>query len=73
MRITVGQGPPWCEVAGISNRLPVVRAVGLRTASALVADGVPLVVRDLRAGDPATIPPSPDDAAVVATRAPAGG
>lgn len=33
-----------CQVAGIGNRLPVVRPVSPARAAALVADGVPVVV-----------------------------
>lgn len=33
-----------CEVAGIGNRMPVVRRVSPARAAALVAEGVPFVV-----------------------------
>jgi hypothetical protein len=34
-----------CQLAGIGHRRPVVRRLPLRTAAALAAAGVPLVVR----------------------------
>lgn len=39
------------EVAGIVRRRPVVRLVPLRVATALVTEGVPVVVTDEHAGE----------------------
>ncbi|MGH9178592.1 MAG: hypothetical protein ACRD0N_08575 [Acidimicrobiales bacterium] len=41
VRITVGPSGPVCLVAGQAHRRPVVRSVPLRTATALLAAGVP--------------------------------
>ena len=41
VRITMGASGPRCRVAGIAHRRPVVRTVPLRTATALLAAGVP--------------------------------
>lgn len=50
VRVHVGGHGVRCEVAGIAHRRPVVRTVSLRTATALAAGGVPLVVRSDRGG-----------------------
>ncbi|MDP9070905.1 MAG: hypothetical protein M3N68_06410 [Actinomycetota bacterium] len=47
VRVTFGQGPPRCAVAGVSHRRPVLRAVTFHTATQLVASGVPVVIRHL--------------------------
>jgi hypothetical protein len=41
VRVLVGAGSPRCAVGGIAHRRPVVRSVPLRTATALIAAGVP--------------------------------
>ena len=41
VRILVHDGGTRCQVAGIGHRRPVVRTVPLRTATALMAAGVP--------------------------------
>ena len=48
VRITVGSSGPVCMVAGQAHRRPVVRSVPLRTATALLAAGVPGWVHDVR-------------------------
>lgn len=45
VRIVVVDGCTRCEVVGTGHRLPTVRAVSLDTALALVAGGVPSVIR----------------------------
>ncbi|MFP5376350.1 MAG: hypothetical protein ACLGIO_06155 [Acidimicrobiia bacterium] len=45
VRIVVGPERTTCEVAGMAHRRPVLRTVPLRTATALLAAGVPGVVR----------------------------
>lgn len=45
VRITMNEDGPACELVGVGHRLPVVRRVPLRTAAALTATGVPVVVR----------------------------
>ncbi|HVM01469.1 MAG TPA: hypothetical protein VM263_02270 [Acidimicrobiales bacterium] len=65
VRIVVGPGRTTCEVAGMAHRRPVLRTVPLRTATALLAAGVPGVVRT--AGTPAA--PAPAGVATVAGNA----
>jgi hypothetical protein len=45
VRILVGGPSVRAEVVGTADRLPVVRPVPLRTANALIASGVPSVLR----------------------------
>ena len=45
VRIVVRPGGTSCQVAGLAHRGPVLRSVPLRTATALLAAGVPGVVR----------------------------
>ncbi len=45
VRITVTDGQAHCEVVGIGHRRPAVHPVSLDTAAALVAGGVPSVIR----------------------------
>ena len=45
VRIVVGPGGPQCVVAGVAHRRPVLRRIPARTAAALMAAGVPGVVR----------------------------
>lgn len=45
VRVVLGAGAPRCQVVGTSFRRPVVREIPLRTATALLAAGVPGVVR----------------------------
>lgn len=54
VRIVVGPERTTCEVAGMAHRRPVLRTVPLRTATALLAAGVPGVVRT--PGTPAAPP-----------------
>jgi len=48
VRFVVGEGRTRCEAVGTGHRLPTVRAVSLDTALALVAAGVPSVIRSGR-------------------------
>jgi hypothetical protein len=48
VRITLEPSGPRCQVAGMAHRRPVVRAVPLRTATALLAAGVPGWVQGAR-------------------------
>ncbi|MDP9386608.1 MAG: hypothetical protein M3Q48_01430 [Actinomycetota bacterium] len=45
VRVVLDADGPRCQVVGTSFRLPVVRDVPVRTAAALLAAGVPGVVR----------------------------
>ena len=45
VRVLVGGLPVRYEVVGMADRLPVVRPVPRRLAAALIASGVPSVVR----------------------------
>lgn len=45
VRIVIVDGCARCEVVGTGHRLPTVRTVSLDTALALVAGGVPSVIR----------------------------
>jgi len=45
VRILVGGPSVRAEVVGTADRLPLVRPVPLRTANALIASGVPSVLR----------------------------
>lgn len=45
VRVEVGDAGPTCHVYGTTHRRPVVRQVSLATATALIARGVPSVVR----------------------------
>lgn len=45
VRFVVADGHTRCEVVGTGHRLPTVRTVSLETALALVATGVPSVIR----------------------------
>lgn len=45
VRIEVGNTSPTCHVVGTTRRRPVMRRVPLATATALMAQGVPSVVR----------------------------
>lgn len=45
VRIVLAPAGARCDVAGVAHRRPVVRPVPLRTATALMAAGVPAVVR----------------------------
>ena len=45
VRVVVGDTSVRYEVVGIADRLPVVRPVSRRVASALIASGTPSVVR----------------------------
>jgi len=45
VRILVGARPVHYEVVGMADRLPVVRPVPRRVATALIASGIPSVVR----------------------------
>ena len=45
VRVLVGASPVRYEVVGMADRLPVVRPVPRRVAAALIASGVPSVVR----------------------------
>ena len=63
--IVIGPAGPRCEVAGVAHRRPVVRALPLRTAAALVAAGVPALVRSSR--PPVAPPPGPSRRALAAT------
>ena len=45
VRILVGDYPVRYEVVGMADRLPVVRPVPRRVATALIASGIPAVVR----------------------------
>lgn len=47
VRIVLRPGGASCEVAGLAHRRPVARTVPLRTATALLAAGVPGVVRSV--------------------------
>lgn len=49
--MTMAEGGPRCEVVGVGHRLPVSRRIPLRTAAALVASGVPLVVQGVGRDD----------------------
>ena len=55
VRIVLRSGGASCEVAGLAHRRPVLRTVPLGTATALLAAGVPGVVRSER-GAPAPAP-----------------
>jgi hypothetical protein len=55
VRIVLRPGGASCEVAGVGHRRPVLRTVPLRTATALLAAGVPGVVRS-EGGAPALAP-----------------
>ncbi|MGH9282160.1 MAG: hypothetical protein ACRD0S_04415 [Acidimicrobiales bacterium] len=50
VRITMSPSGPRCQVAGMAHRRPVVRSVPLRTATALLAAGVPGWVDGARSG-----------------------
>ena len=50
VRVVVDAEPAWAEVHGVGHRLPRTIRVPLATATALVADGVPLVVGHARRG-----------------------
>ncbi len=69
VRIVIGDEGSVCDVGGIAHRRPVVRRIPLSTATALVASGVPAVVR--RARSPSSAPTTEDEGAVtgVARRA----
>ncbi|MFP5316984.1 MAG: hypothetical protein ACLGI2_01675 [Acidimicrobiia bacterium] len=45
VRVEIRDGSPVCHVAGTTRRRPVMRQVSLATATALIARGVPSVVR----------------------------
>ena len=45
VRVEVGEGGPTCHVYGTTGRRAAVRRVPLRVATALIAQGVPSVVR----------------------------
>ena len=55
VRIVLRPGGASCEVAGLAHRRPVLRTVPLRTATALLAAGVPGVVRS-EGGAPVPVP-----------------
>lgn len=58
VRVLLTAGGPRCEVEGVVHRRPVRRVVPLHAATALVAAGVPVVVRR-RGGEPAGALASP--------------
>lgn len=60
VRVVHGPAGARCHVAGIAHRRPVLRRVPLRTASALLAAGVPGVVRSAPAGAEAPAPRRPE-------------
>ena len=47
VRIVVGDGRTSCQAVGTGHRLPTVRPVSLDVAVALVASGVPSVIRSV--------------------------
>lgn len=56
VRIVVSPAGTSCQAVGVADRLPVDRPITLRTATSLVAGGVPVVVRSEAAtGHPAMV------------------
>jgi hypothetical protein len=48
IRVLLGADGPRAEAVGIRHRVPAATPITLAVATRLVADGAPLVVRDLR-------------------------
>lgn len=51
IRVLLGTDGPRAEAVGIRHRMPVAVPITLAAATRIVADGAPLVVRDLRVRD----------------------